>query len=174
MMQLASRRYIRALLNMSPHVDLHRYSLQVVKIFASLLVQKKISSFFLNPAHSADRKKKLLKEVLTKLSVEKWLEAFFMLLIDVKRLDLLPDMYLCYKQEINKLEKVVDVDVFSATSLNEPNEKYLKELLSKKWQKTIRLHPHIDKTLLGGFVLRWENNELNMSLYQQIETLTLS
>ena len=82
------------------------------------------------------------------------LQNFIKVLAENNRLVLLPEVYLLFDLYKASLEKSVEVDITAAYEISPENEKKLAETLTKKLDREVSLHTSIDKSLLGGALIR--------------------
>ena len=91
-----------------------------------------------------------------------------------RRLTLLPQI--SYQFEIMKAnrEKAVDVDVVSAQPLDAEQQKMLSEALSIKLQRKVNMQVSLDKSLLGGAVIRAGDTVIDGSIRGRLTKLAES
>ncbi|MEE8059187.1 MAG: F0F1 ATP synthase subunit delta [Pseudomonadales bacterium] len=81
-------------------------------------------------------------------------QNFIKVLADNKRLVLLPEISALYEQFKANREKSVDVEVATAFELDAAIQEKLATALSAKLERDVNLQTSIDKTLLGGVIVR--------------------
>jgi F-type H+-transporting ATPase subunit delta len=79
---------------------------------------------------------------------------FIRLLAEKNRLQALPDIAAMFKQVRAEDEKVISVQVSSATPLPMAYQQKLAQALTKRLQRTVELVCDIDPDVLGGVVIR--------------------
>jgi len=82
------------------------------------------------------------------------IKQFVNVLAENKRLGLLDEIYRVYEDLKSQLEKFVDIDVQTAFELPADIQKNLAEKLGQKLSSEVSLQTTIDKSLLGGIVIR--------------------
>ena len=99
---------------------------------------------------------------------------FIVILSENRRLTLLPQI--SYQFEIMKAnrEKAVDVDVVSAQPLDAEQQKMLSEALSIKLQRKVNMQVSLDKSLLGGAVIRAGDTVIDGSIRGRLTKLAES
>jgi F-type H+-transporting ATPase subunit delta len=75
-------------------------------------------------------------------------------LADYRRLQFLPEISHGFERLRAEHERTVDVTVTSAVPLSEQQQQRLTAALSKRLARDVRLHTAIDKSLIGGAVLK--------------------
>lgn len=124
----------------------------------SLAVTEQNAKCFLdNPAVTPMQQSQLLCAVLNetnKSSEKKPVENFINLLVQNKRLSLLPDIFVQFEALRAAQEKRLTVHVSSFSKLSNAQQQNLIKSLSQRFQREITLNISIDSSLLGGAVIR--------------------
>lgn len=79
---------------------------------------------------------------------------FIKLLVENRRLMLLPEIAAMYEVLRTEAEKSVDVNVSSAFELNDAQKQKITDSLKKRFGREIKLSCDVDSSLLGGIVVR--------------------
>lgn len=79
---------------------------------------------------------------------------FIQVLADNKRLRLLPEVAEQYSALKSQLEKTVDVEITTAYALTEAEQEKLSKALASKLERAVELTSNVDKSLLGGALVR--------------------
>jgi len=132
-------------------------------------VVKLLTSPGSTPAHQAATIIDLCGDVLDATG-----RNFIVILSENRRLTLLPQI--SYQFEIMKAnrEKAVDVDVVSAQPLDAEQQKMLSEALSIKLQRKVNMQVSLDKSLLGGAVIRAGDTVIDGSIRGRLTKLAES
>ena len=101
-------------------------------------------------------------------------QNFISILSENRRLQLLPQI--SHQFEIMKanLEKAVDVDVVAAAELDAAQQKALSDALSAKLERKVNLQVSLDKSLLGGAVIRAGDTVIDGSIRGRLTKLAES
>ncbi len=112
--------------------------------------------FISNPATTAELQTQLLLTVCATnpASEKKMIENLVELLAENKRLLVLPDIYAQFEALRAEQEKTLTANVSSFSELTNAEQKKLIESLSQRLQRQVTLEITIDKSLLGGAVIR--------------------
>ena len=99
---------------------------------------------------------------------------FICILSENRRLKLLPQI--AHQFEIMKAnqEKAIEVDVASAQPLDEEQQEKLTEALSKKLERKVNMQVSLDKSLLGGAVIRAGDTVIDGSIRGRLTNLAES
>ena len=79
---------------------------------------------------------------------------FLHILAENKRLLLLPSVAELFVELKANLERSVEVNISTAFALDDTTETKLTQALKEKLQRDIQVHTNVDKSLLGGVVVR--------------------
>jgi F-type H+-transporting ATPase subunit delta len=96
---------------------------------------------------------------------------FLHLLADNRRLKLLPEIDAQFEVLRAEAERIADVDVISARELSAEQSKKLQAVLERRLGLAVRLHPQVDKSLIGGAIVRYRDFVVDGSLRGRIERL---
>lgn len=88
------------------------------------------------------------------------------------RLGLLPEIAEAYRQELRRLRGEIEADVVTAIELDESTRERLGALVDEMTGKTGILRESVDPDILGGLILRIGGQKIDMSLEQQLNTLS--
>jgi len=107
------------------------------------------------------------------------LEKFLRVLIEKKRFELLPVIQKNFHDRCEKKQGVQEVEMLSAAPFSPGFLEKLKNVLAQKLRTsiplrgsdaraTIRLIPRTDRTLIGGFILRFNGKEIDCSFKNRL------
>jgi F-type H+-transporting ATPase subunit delta len=109
------------------------------------------------------------KPPAAELAVEQ--RNFLQLLADNRRLKLLPEIAAQFEVLRSEAERIADVDVISALALTGEQSKRLQAVLERRLGLAVRLHPQVDKSLVGGAIVRYRDFVVDGSLRGRIERM---
>jgi len=96
---------------------------------------------------------------------------FLSTLAQNRRLGLLPEITAMYEQLRAEIERIADVEILSASELNEAQRTRLTGALKKKLQREVRLHVSVDPALIGGAIVRSGDLVIDGSLKARLDRL---
>ena len=99
------------------------------------------------------------------------MQNFVRVLAENHRLLLLPEIAAHYEVLRSAVENTVDVDVVSAVPLDAAQTEKLKQALSTRLKRQVRMQNSVDATLLGGAVVRAGDLVIDGSLKGRLERL---
>ncbi len=98
-------------------------------------------------------------------------KRFIALLVENKRLALLPEISRLFDAYKDEVDRVVDVSITSAAPMAEAEQAKLGKALGGRFGRTVRVHTAVDPTLIGGAIVRAGDLVIDGSLKAQLEKL---
>ena len=93
------------------------------------------------------------------------------LLIANKRLSILYDIANGFNDIYNQKNNVAKATVVTAIPISDKIKNQVLKKIQTLSNKSIEIENIIDKTIIGGFILRYENREYNASFLQRLNKL---
>ena len=122
-----------------------------------------------NPLINNSNKKEILSIVLSKMNEQT--SNLINLLIANKRLSILYDIAHGFNDIYNRENNIERATVITATPISDKIKTQVLKKLQKLSNKSVEIENIIDETILGGFILRYENREYNASFSQRLSKL---
>ncbi|MGB1238679.1 MAG: F0F1 ATP synthase subunit delta [Pseudomonadales bacterium] len=122
-----------------------------------------------NPALTSEQKADALITVVEDFDESQ--QNFVKLLAENHRLALLPEIAAQYEQLKANQESSVEIDVTTAYELNEQQQQKLSQALSTKLGRDVALTSTLDKSILGGVVIRTKDLVIDGSVRARIAKL---
>jgi F-type H+-transporting ATPase subunit delta len=123
-----------------------------------------------HPSYSATQKRALLKEIFMG-QVQELSLRLLDLLVNRRRLGLLPAIDYSYRKLLNEKHNVVTAQLTSSEELSESNLADIKARLNEYLGKNLSLETTIDSSLIAGFVLRIGDQVLDGSLKGRLNNI---
>lgn len=172
MAELISKRYALALFEAGldlGKIDNFDKELDFVK--AVFEGEKKLIQILGHPKINKNEKKGLIDELFKeRLSLE--MVNFLYILIDKRREIYILDIIDQYKLLFNEHENIVKVVAMTAIPMEEKSKAKLATVLGNKLGKNVELTNEVDKSILGGVLLKLENKIMDGTLRSQLESLS--
>lgn len=149
-------------------LDVWSSSLAVV---ASVIQQPVVEESLDSPTMTSEQKATLLFELCGK-ELDSKVKNFVAVMADNKRLVLLKEVQQLFEDFKSQQEKFSDVHVSSAFELDSAVEKQLAEKLSKTLDCEVALSTTINKSLIGGVVIRAGDMVIDGSVRGRLAKLT--
>lgn len=96
---------------------------------------------------------------------------FIKVLVDNRRLDVLPEIALLYEQHRAEAERTVEAEVISAFPLSEAQQAMLADKLKQRLGRSVNLVAKVDANLLGGAIVRAGDLVIDGSVNGQVDKL---
>lgn len=104
-------------------------------------------------------------------NVHAYLLNFLKLLAERGHFAFLPDCLDEYCRKYDEANHIENVTVYSAVELSDSQKDALRDKLTAKLQKTIRLHTIVDPSVIGGVRIVTENTSLDGTVRNKINTI---
>ncbi|MGL5327662.1 MAG: F0F1 ATP synthase subunit delta [Peptostreptococcaceae bacterium] len=161
MINVVASRYAEALFQIGEEEkltdELYQELNQVVKIFDE---NKDFYSILKSPVISKKEKIVLIDNVFEKKLNEN-LENFLKVIIEKDRISFIFDIKDSYKVLLNEKNNILEGVAITAIPLEKQEIKELEDKLSQKYNKNVTLENEVDKSILGGVLVRLGNEEID-------------
>lgn len=168
---LAAKRYAKSLLALALENGV------VDAVHADMLLLRQgvadsheLKNLLSSPIVKADKKAAILSEVF-KGKISELSDKFFALVTSKGREALLPSIALAYEEAYRDYKNISTVEVTSAIALSEDQKKKILALAAKQGVENAELVEKVDPALIGGFVMRMGDKQIDASIAKRINTL---
>lgn len=167
-----AKRYAKALLR-SINNDLKRAEkyLDFFTAIKELFDEKKFKKVLVSPAIPADVKASMLNYAIDKVGQDNEFKKFISEVVAANRVDVIPHIETAMHQLVNEAKGVVDATVYSVTPLSNDDLTNLAKQLETMQKRKVILEQKVDKTILGGLIVKVGNSLLDLSLRTRLESL---
>jgi F-type H+-transporting ATPase subunit delta len=167
----AATRYASSLLQFG----IERNELEVIAADISLLGSTIDSShelvlFLRSPIINKSQKKNALNEIF-KGTISPVTSSFLDILVNKGRESLVIDVVKAFHKLYNQHSGIIEVEVTSASELDEVQKTNLSSSLSKRTGKKILLKTKIDKSVIGGIKARIDDTVIDGTIQYKLEQL---
>jgi F-type H+-transporting ATPase subunit delta len=166
-----ARPYAKAAFEMAVTSDRLDAWSAMLSLLAALLQHAKVAAYLASPVHNAGHQAKTLIE-LCGSELDDSGRNFVALLAGNKRLVLLPEIVRMYEELKAERQRTVDVEVVSAFAMNEEAQQKLGAALKRRLQREVKLNMTVDKSLIGGLVVRAGDLVIDGSVRGKLNKLT--
>lgn len=164
-----ARRYAKALLALAREVDkIEQLGEQLASFTKVLEDSPELFDSIRNPAYPFEEKKAVILDILQKMSLDKLVQNFVLLVNDRRRIEHLPDMAMAYQELADELAERVRAVITTATELPKNQEDTIRAALSDKIGKTVMLSVKKDPDIIAGIIAQVGNLKLDYSLRNQL------
>jgi len=135
---------------------------------SALLKNKDITAIVDNPKLSKQKATEMLLEVCQD-QVDAEGANFLRLIVENNRLPLVPSIAELFEAYRAEDEGYVDVEVYSAFEFSKEDKKSLSSTLEKKLSKKVHMNVTVDKSLIGGILVRAGDRVMDGSIRGQLQ-----
>ena len=164
-------RYARSVFNLA--IELKK----VDKVYADMLLLDQVCkdnrglvTLLKNPIVRYDFKLRVLHRVFEK-HVDELTIRFFNLICRKNRSSILPSVSGVFVQLFHDYKGIVKADISSAVKLSAAIQKDFENIVAKATGKKVELESTVDESLLGGYVLKVGDNQVDNSLKSKLNNL---
>ncbi len=149
-----------------------------LSIAGQLLADGTIATFLSNPSLSNDKRLEFLTGLFARAKAkvlagnDKKGSNFLKLLLENRRVSVLPEIAGHFEVLKARVENMVDVTVTSATPLSAAQQKKISTALQARLGRDINLETQIDENLIGGAVIRAGDVVIDGSLRARLDGLS--
>lgn len=167
-----SKRYARAFFEIATEEKQLEHYYEELNQFALIISQNKaLSDFLANPVFEQGSKKGVVESIIGKLQLSGMTISFLKLLVDKKRIDILHDIVICYRQLMDEVLKKVRVNVKTAFPLSGKMQDYINSSLEKLTGRQVELFIENDPNLLGGIIIGVGDTLYDGSIKNQLNNM---
>lgn len=164
-------RYAKSLLDLAKeqgHLEAVKSDME--QITAVIRSSSELQAVLNNPIIKTDKKRNILS-ALFKDKVRPEVMAFFDIMVNKGRGELVYATSLEFIREYNELKGIVKAEVLSASPLSEANIQDLKSTIGQQINAEVILVNKVDPTLIGGFVVKVGDRQLDASVAGKLNKL---
>ena len=165
----AAKRYALALIQ-STESNIDEVLDNLAVINDAIFSNDEFKIFFSHPIVSLKDKKETLNETLNGKINEKVLN-FVQTLLDENRFSIFGTIYELFKKEADNFKNLQRIEVTSVIELDEVQKENLKNKLSTKLNKEVILNFSENKDILGGLVVKFDDNVIDLSLKTKFDLI---
>jgi F-type H+-transporting ATPase subunit delta len=165
-------RYARGFFQAADEENMFQERYGELAVFSDMIKENKdFREFLINPVFSRDDKKSVIEALIKKSGVGGLTANLLKLLVDKRRIDLIPEILDSYREMMDKKMGVLRVTVKTALPLSKALSDTLKEELEKKTKSTVEMSVSEDPSLLGGVLVRVGNTYYDGSVKAQLNNI---
>lgn len=170
--KLVSERYAQALLELvSDNLSKEDILKELLDITESVKGSGDLNKVMTSPVISDDEKKNVISKLFEN-TTNKVILNFLKLLVDKNRFSMLESITKEYKNEINRLNNLLSINVTSAIDLTADEKSAIKDKLSNILNKNIELEWATNPDIIAGLVFEVGDNIIDNSLRHKLQDLS--
>jgi F-type H+-transporting ATPase subunit delta len=124
-----------------------------------------------SPAVSRANKHAVAQALVERMGASRTLRNFLFVVIDQRRMGLLPEIQQAFEAKLDELQGVARADVISARELSERERKQLRTVLERLSGRRVEANYELDPKLIAGAVVRVGSTIYDGSVRMQLERL---
>jgi F-type H+-transporting ATPase subunit delta len=124
-----------------------------------------------SPAIPVEQKRNLLDSIVAQMALSKPVRNFVAVLIDNHRVAALPQIAQQFETELLQRLGMADVDITSSRELSADERRQMEAEIERMTGKKVRARYAIDRTLLGGAVVRMGSTVYDGSVRGQLQKI---
>jgi F-type H+-transporting ATPase subunit delta len=164
-------RYAKSLIDLAQQQgSLEVIEVDMEQIVALIKSSSELQAVLSNPIIKIDKKNSIL-EALFKDKVRPEILGFFNIMVRKGRSGLVYATAQEFIREYNEVKGIVKAEVTSATALSEANLQSLKVKIAEEINAEVILTNKVDKALIGGFVIKVGDRQLDVSIAGKLNKL---
>ncbi|GAA0795699.1 F0F1 ATP synthase subunit delta [Marinobacterium sediminicola] len=142
----------------------------LLSLSAQAVQDSELARVLSNPALTVEQKAELVIAICEQ-QIDDAGKNFIFLLAENRRLALLPEIAAQFAILKANLEKKVDVDLTTAFALDDAQQEKLAKALSSKLGREVKLTSQVDKSIIGGVVVRSDDLVIDGSVRARLAKL---
>ena len=123
-----------------------------------------------SPVVKTSKKAKIIKQIFSKAIQELTLN-FLILIVENKREVHIPGICRNFLDLVRRDQNIKSATLTTATEVNAETTQKIKELLTKQLSASIELLTRVNPEILGGLILRLEDNQYDASVATQLKKI---
>jgi F-type H+-transporting ATPase subunit delta len=166
-----AKRYAKSLLGLADEQKVMDAVNDDMKLFVDVADQNRdFRLLLMNPIVDSHKKLSIFRQLFAN-KMNKMTISFFNIVANKNRENYLYDIAKAYTSQYKVLKGIQTAEVISAVGLDEGLRKKIYELISKGSNDQIELIERVDKSLIGGFVIRIGDKQYDASVASDIRKL---
>jgi len=167
-----ARPYGRAVFEVASSLKTFSQWESFLSVLAALLGESRVQAWLEEPSLDVQKKSAGLLKVLGQEFEDSSIQNFLNLLIEKKRIALVPEILFVFRSLKAEFERKVPALVKSAYPLSETDIERVAGVLEKKFNRTVEILLEVDEALLGGLLIESGDFVLDHSIRGRIERLS--
>jgi len=141
-----------------------------LELLSSVVEESTIQRFLVSPEYTTQQQADTLVDICGE-SLDDKAQNLVSLLAENRRLSLLPFVLSQFRDLKAAREKAVDVELYSAAELDEQQRQQFSQALSLRLDRRVNLNVSIDKSLIGGILVRAGDTVIDGSIRGRLNKL---
>lgn len=171
MAKLIANRYASSLFEAGLELDkIEDFYGELESIGEVFYKEESLFQILTHPRISKGEKKSLIKDIFEK-NVSKEIINFLFTIVDKRREVYLFEIIEEYKSIFNEYREIADVVAITAVPMEEDAKEKLSKALKSKLNKEVKLSNEVDKSIIGGVLLKIDEKIIDSTLKSQLKSM---
>lgn len=144
---------------------------QIEELGAALADSSDLRDLISSPMYSRAEQSAAIAALAEKMGLSVTLSNTLKLMSKNRRLFVLPQLVTRLRDLIAEERGEITADVVSAVALSEEQQSRLRDTLSQKSGKTVKLNTRVDETLIGGMIVKLGSQMIDSSIRSKLASL---
>jgi len=168
-----ARPYAKAAFELSVAEDATGHWNDMLDLASMAVTEKSLAGLLESPHTSSNQIVKILSDTAGDMFNARFRD-FLSVLAENKRLSLLPEIAILYRELREEADGLLRVRVVSAFALDEDQSTRMKDALAKRFDREILLETEVDRSVIGGAVVYAGGQVIDGSLRDRLAKLSNS
>jgi len=167
---LISERYAKALFEMALEMKvLEEVNQDVIRLAGLIRESRPLKLFLRAPVINPGKKRTIMDEILKGFNPVTI--AFINLLVSKRRESVIPSIVDQFIEQYNLHKNIIILRVKTAVPLDKELRGQLNAVMAGYTKANIELIEEIDTSVIGGFILSWDDKQYDASIQKQLEKM---
>ena len=174
MAELVGRRYAKALFEVADELNrLQQFKDEINSVSQIFISETKLKTIFEHPKLSKHEKKDIVNSLLQGKISQEILNLMY-LIIDKGREKYIKHISKEYTTLCNEKQGIIEARAITAVPMDEIEKSELQRKLSIRFGKKVILHNTVDKSIIGGVLIRVEDKVIDSSIKGKLQMIEKS
>jgi F-type H+-transporting ATPase subunit delta len=166
-----ARRYAKSLLDLGREQNItDQLFADMSLILETIRASRPLSAMLKSPIINTDKKDAILREIFGS-KINRVTSEFLRIITSKKREFYIEDIALSFTELYKQFMNIQPAFVVTAVSLDENLRKKLHDIVKKSTGSSVELNEIIDKDIIGGFILRWGDRQIDASVVNSLSEM---
>ena len=166
-----AKRYAKSLLDLAIENNIvDEISKDMQSVLNTIRANRELSVFFKSPIINTDKKDAVLRAVFEG-KIHKMILTFFSIITRKKREYYIEEITASFIELYKEYRNIQTALLITAVKADDAVKKEMLSLIAKTTSNTIELKEQVDPSIIGGFILRWGDRQVDTSVARKLVEL---
>jgi F-type H+-transporting ATPase subunit delta len=168
---LITKRYVKAIYQLAQEEDIQdKVKDDIQSLYSCIKESTEFVEFLDNPLIKPRQKKQIFSRIFSE-SFQPTTLKFLHVIVENKREMYLKGICLHYIQFFKSLIHIKEAVITTATPLSPKHKEDIHDFFTKKFKMKIELEQKVDPSIIGGFIFRIEDQQIDASIQSQLKRI---